>query len=150
MSFWGLRPLDPQCQDGISNENSINWQNLWNYVNFTLRNRFSVAFKTLKPMSFHGLRPLDPQCQDGISDENSTKWQFIAKVHVYFTPILLSKMCFLGLLKWYELPGAEPLDPLLPEGCGIFDIDLLWNVAMVKIENSLQNNMWILPPILPS
>ena len=32
---------------------------LRNYVNFTLGNRFSRAFKTLKPMSFGGLRPLD-------------------------------------------------------------------------------------------
>ena len=43
-----------------------------NYVNFTLRNGFSWAFKTLKPMSFRGLRPLDPRWHDGISDENST------------------------------------------------------------------------------
>ena len=31
-----------------------------NYVNFTLWNRFSWAFKTLKSMSFRGFRPLDP------------------------------------------------------------------------------------------
>ena len=41
---------------------------LRNYVNFTLGNGLSLAFKTLKPMSFQGLRPLDPRCHDGISD----------------------------------------------------------------------------------
>ena len=45
---------------------------LQNYVNFTLGNGFSWAFKILKPMSFRGLRPLNPQCHDGISDENFT------------------------------------------------------------------------------
>ena len=33
---------------------------LRNYVNFTLGNRFSWAFKTLKPISFRGLRPWTP------------------------------------------------------------------------------------------
>ena len=73
---------------------------LQRYVNFTLGNGFSWAFKTLKPVSFRGLRPLDPRCHDGISDENSTNWQFSAKLHVNFTPDLQpSKTGFLGLLK---------------------------------------------------
>ena len=63
---------------------------LQNYMNFTLGNRFSWAFKTLKPISFRGLCSLDPRCHDGISDE------------------------------------------------------------IVQIDNSVQNYMWILPPILPS
>ena len=58
---------------------------LQNYVNFTLRNGFSWAFKTLKPMSFQGPRPLDPRCHDGIADEKSTNWKFSAKLHVNFT-----------------------------------------------------------------
>ena len=33
---------------------------LQNYVNFTLWNGFSLAFKTLKPMNFQGLRPPGP------------------------------------------------------------------------------------------
>ena len=39
---------------------------LRNYVNFTLRNGVSWAFKTLKPMNFRLLRPMDPQCHDGM------------------------------------------------------------------------------------
>ena len=69
----------------IQIENSLR-----NYVNFTLGNRFSWAFKTLKPISFRGLRPLDP----------------CAKI---------------------EYP-----------------------MKIVQINNSVQNYMWILPPILPS
>ena len=41
---------------------------LGNYVNFTLGNGLSWAFKTLKPMSFRGLRPLDPRCHDSVRD----------------------------------------------------------------------------------
>ena len=76
----------------IQIENSLR-----NYVNFTLGNRFSWVFKTLKPISFRGLRPLDPQCHDGISDENSTNRQFSAKLYVNSAPILPFKMGFLGL-----------------------------------------------------
>ena len=43
-------------------ENSLRY-----YVNFTLVNGVSWAFKTLKPTSFRGLRSLDPWCHDGIS-----------------------------------------------------------------------------------
>ena len=76
----------------IQIENSLR-----NYVNFTPGNRFSWAFKTLKPISFRGLRPLDLRCHDGISDENSTNRQFSAKLYVNSALILPSKMGFLGL-----------------------------------------------------
>ena len=65
-----------------------NWESLQNYVNSTLGNRFSWAFKTLKPISFRGLGPLDPRCHDGISDENSTNRQFSAKLYVNSAPDL--------------------------------------------------------------
>ena len=39
------------------------------------------------------------------------------------------------------------LDPR-QQGCGISDIES--PVKMAQIENSLQNDMWILPTILPS
>ena len=58
---------------------------LRNYVNFTVGNGFSWAFKTLKPMSFRGVRPLEPRCHDGICDENR---QFSVKYNVNFTPDL--------------------------------------------------------------
>ena len=59
---------------------------LRNNVNFTLWNRFSLAFKTIYPWASGGSAPLEPRCHDGISDKNSTNWQFSAKLHVNFTP----------------------------------------------------------------
>ena len=66
---------------------------LRNYVNFTLGNGFSWAFKTLKPISFRELRPLDPWCQDGISDENGTILWFSTKFYSWSYPL---KQIFLG------------------------------------------------------
>ena len=70
---------------------------LWNYVNITLRNRFSSVFKTLKPIYFRGLRPLDP----GSMMESPMKIvQIDNSVQNYMCilpPILPSKMGFLGL-----------------------------------------------------
>ena len=64
-----MESLVASSGNGIQMENSLR-----NYVNFILWNRFSLCFKTLKPMSFRGLCPLDPRCHNGISNENSTNW----------------------------------------------------------------------------
>ena len=125
---------------------------LQNYVNFTLGNRFSWAFKTLKPISFRGLRPLDPRCHDGISDEKSTNQQFSAKLYVNSAPppILPSKVGFLGFKNANLKPMSfRELNPWTPSTRGVES----WHwppVKMVHTENSFQNNMWIFPPVLPS
>ena len=72
---------------------------LRNYVNFTLGNGFSWAFKTLKPMSFRGLRPLDPSA---MMESPMKIVQIDNSVRNYMwilPPILPSKTGFLGLLK---------------------------------------------------
>ena len=43
----------------------------------------------------------------------------------------------------------QELHPWPPATKGV-ESDIESPVKMVQIENSLQNNMWILPPILPS
>ena len=60
---------------------------LWNYVNFTLGNGFSWAFKTLKPLSFRGLNPPPgPPVPWWNLWWKSTNWQFSARLYVNFAP----------------------------------------------------------------
>ena len=63
MTVGGNEPLG-ESKIGGSMESLVEMiqieNSLRNYVNFTLGNRFSWAFKTLKLISFRGLRPLDP------------------------------------------------------------------------------------------
>ena len=66
-------------------------------------------------------------------------WQFSAKLLVNFTPILPSKTGFLGLKPWAS--GSWTPGPPAP---GVWSSDIESPVKMVQIENSLQNNMWIL------
>ena len=122
---------------------------LRNYVNFTLWNGFSWAFRILKPRAPGGPAPWTP----GATMESPMKIvqidNSVQNCMWILPPILIlpTKIGFLGLLnsKTNELLGAEPLDPR-HQGCGISNIES--PVKMVQIENSLQNNMWILPSIL--
>ena len=68
---------------------------LRNYVNFTLGNGFSWAFKTLKPMSFRGLRPLDPWCHDGLPDDSVQIDNSVQNYMLILPPDFLKRV-FLG------------------------------------------------------
>ena len=123
----------------IQSENSLQ-----NYVNFTLGNRFSWAFKTIKPISFRGLRPLDPRCHDGISDENSTNRQFSAKLYVNSAPWSYPlKWVFLCFKNANLKPMSfQELNPWTPSTRGVESWH--WSpVKMVQIENWLQNNIHV-------
>ena len=123
----------------VQSENSLQ-----NYVNFTLWNGFSWAFKTLRPISYRGSAPWTPST----TMESPMKIvQIDNSVRNYMWILLLilpSKMGVPGLfkiLKPMSFQGRCPLDPLAT---------MESPMKIVQIVNSVQNYMWILPPILTS
>ena len=90
------RELMESLVEMVQIENSLQ-----NYVNFTLWNRFSWAFKTLKPMSFRGSGGLLPLWTPGATMDSPMKTvQIDNLVRNYMwnlPPILPSEMGFPGL-----------------------------------------------------
>ena len=102
---------------------------LRNYVNFTLGNGVSLAFKTLKPMSFWGLPPTPGAMMESLMKivqiDNSVR------NYMWILPLILpSKTGFLGLLKCKNQWASGSWTPGLPAP-GAWN--LLWKWYKLRI-----------------
>ena len=165
MSFRGLRPLDPRCHKGISDENSTNWQfSAKLHVNVTPRSyplkQVFLGGKSILQVPDTGTRVLDntkPFLSSSIvsfwiTPAHSIECKYDIFRQYWYTkrvPVFTNTGMFqylghevyfflLGFwnAKTNKLSGAEPLDPW-HQGCGTSDIDLLWKWYKMRIHHKI-------------